>query len=288
MISLLYHASAPDTFNKAEHLNLHYVDAATLMQQVQSLRRKFEFLSADEFIQAIRTKTPARVACLTFDDGYRDCWNSVVPQLDALSIPVEFYVNSSFVAGEPFWRDQIRAIISNGLQDDFIRFAGWQVPAAKLYSVSKDPLVFNSYEVRETVRTYAKTKAIEGKMPAFCSLEDLRKVEKMKHVKIGNHTEHHLVLASLTALQQQDEIESCQKFLQENFSSTKISRVFSIPFGNSGTYNEVTIQILKQLNFVGAFTTDGGAYLTNGPLTEVVKDFYLVKRFLPKQYWRPF
>lgn len=290
--ALLYHAVGADKFSAKQHANTHYVSLDTIVNQIRGIQKRRTILEDEEFFNHV-TSNPASndAACLSFDDGYLTTWNTIIPLLEELKIPSVFYINSSTVQGDDLWRDKIRHVIDNNLQQEFINFAGIKsdLRVNFFYQDSKDPQRANSRLIKETLDQFFFQNRIKlnNKLP-ICTTEDLRSIKSYNYVKLGNHSHSHYVLSTLSEQEQLDDIKVCQQFLHTHFPQNKISTIFSTPFGGHGTYNGDTIRVLQELGFKGAFTSGTDSYLKGASLKESVNGFILYKRFLPKDYYRVF
>jgi peptidoglycan/xylan/chitin deacetylase (PgdA/CDA1 family) len=68
-------------------------------RQLQSLRRFGDFISIDDAVDALASKTPigGRYFCVTFDDGLRQCLTNVVPILQDLQVPAAFFIPTKYI-----------------------------------------------------------------------------------------------------------------------------------------------------------------------------------------------
>ncbi len=81
--------------------------------------------------------------------------------------------------------------------------------------------------------------------------EQAKEIKNNKLFEIGGHTAHHIALAKFDVAQQQHEIEENKKFLEKLFDQS--IKGFAYPHGS---YNEISINILKQNEFKYACTTE--------------------------------
>jgi peptidoglycan/xylan/chitin deacetylase (PgdA/CDA1 family) len=72
------------------------IPAAEFRRQMESLRQKYHVVSIRELMARIQAGDTG-LAAVTFDDGYRDCYEHAFPILNRLSIPFELFVTTAFI-----------------------------------------------------------------------------------------------------------------------------------------------------------------------------------------------
>ena len=98
----------------------------------------------------------------------------------------------------------------------------------------------------------------------------------IKHplVSYGNHTASHYVLSSLSSQEQYQEIVQCKNFIDK--LKINKSNVFSVPFGGNQSFNNETLSILNDLNYINILKS------TNN--LDNVSSSNQINRFMPKEY----
>lgn len=287
-LPLLYHDSGESLYNEITHRNLHYVPMQTVLSHITKLSKRFDFVDADTYFDAeLTSKKP--LACVTFDDGYLQSWETIIPVLERLKIPTTFYVNSSLVNGEIFWRDNVRKLISDNLVEDFIKT--YDLPDTfseeNFYRVSKNGKSgISGKKIKQNLEKYFKIRNISREKNVFCSLENLKQIENYDYIKLGNHSSNHLVMSSLDYNEQEKEIVDCQSFLYANFDAQAISNIFSMPFGGVDSYNNETIELLRKHKFVGSFVSASNFDFNKYDEFNNSGNFKMIGRYLPKHYVR--
>jgi peptidoglycan/xylan/chitin deacetylase (PgdA/CDA1 family) len=79
------------SFILAAHIVLED-EAQALADVIHLLRRRFSFVSLDEFLAALRTGACRNLVTLTFDDGLRNQLTVAHHVLSSLRVPATFYV----------------------------------------------------------------------------------------------------------------------------------------------------------------------------------------------------
>lgn len=86
--------------------------------------------------------------------------------------------------------------------------------------------------------------------PAYMTWGMIEQIDKSGLVDVGAHTVTHLDLAQLSTAEQTEQIDNCQKALEQHLGHTVYD--FAYP---SGDYNSTTLRILQQAGFQTAVTT---------------------------------
>lgn len=101
---LFYHRVLPER----DPLLPDVYDARTFEAQLRLLREIFQVMPMDEAIDALAAgRLPPRALCITFDDGYRDNHDVVLPILRAQGASATFYIASGFLDGGCMFNDAI-------------------------------------------------------------------------------------------------------------------------------------------------------------------------------------
>ncbi len=239
---LLYHSlGAIKKFDK----NIDHVTLDVLYNQLEYIKKYWKFVSIDEYVNS---KSKNGLASLTIDDGYKNIIDESLDVFKSLNIPITLFINSSTFEKKIFWRDKIRYLIENNLVLKFLNNS--QIFSKQnindFYSISKNPK-FNSIKVEKEIDQFLYLNNIILKDELKYCFDDKRYLIKDDLIFYGNHTANHYMLSSLSKQEQYNEINDCKNFLNRtNINKTK---VFGVPFGGENSFNEDTIEILRDLNY---------------------------------------
>ena len=255
---LCYH-SVGNQVNFSQHI--HHVSTSNFYNQLESLKKEgFAFLGVQEFLNEKRKQTTHKILTVTFDDGYKNNLLCATPVLEALEIPFTVFICSKILGGELFWRDKVRILFEKSLIPEFEKWAKSkspdfynQVDFHDFYFSSKRPPV-NSKVVEKNIDHFFSEHNISTKHQGlYLSESDLKKFPS-KWVCFGNHTQNHYKLSTLSKEEQAEEIYLCNKEL--NRLSVPVSEVFAIPFGEIGSFNQDTLQLIHDYRFSGFLMTN--------------------------------
>ena len=239
-------------------------------------------LDAEEFLIRLRqNKLKEKNICITFDDGNKSQYDIALPILEDLKIKSFFFVYSSIFEGNPdlieiyryfrinFFNDieEFYEIFFKKLDNDLEKFFNKEAKNIKYikekfsyysnndikFRLVRDKLLAKN-EYKNIMSELMKNKKFDYKNYydlLFLSKNDLCELKKLGHI-IGLHSHSHPTNLSTLSYDKQNyeyskNIEVLSRIL--NVDKKTINSV-SYP---SGSYNENTIKILKDLNIEIAF-----------------------------------
>lgn len=95
-------------------LNGHYIDVQNetstdiFYDTLNKLSKEIDFVSFQEGSALVHQKkipTQDKLVCLSFDDGYEECFTKIKPVLDAFRIKAGFFICPNYVEGTPQYID---------------------------------------------------------------------------------------------------------------------------------------------------------------------------------------
>ena len=125
VIVLFYHRVAD------QHPNDWTISTTRFREEIEWVRKRFDIVTLEEAQNRIREGSNTRpTACITFDDGYGDNYQTAIPWLLGETIPFTYFVSTEFVkrqqpfphdveAGvplEPNTIEQLREMASRGVE----------------------------------------------------------------------------------------------------------------------------------------------------------------------------
>jgi peptidoglycan/xylan/chitin deacetylase (PgdA/CDA1 family) len=210
-------------------------------------------------------------AALTFDDGYGDFADEVLPILEALEVPATVFVATGFI-GRSFWWDEVAALLKPKDED---------TAALEISLDGDEPWRFGALNRRDQRAAAARALctrlacgseeeigsvigqlrawagAGEESQPDGAAMSRIKLEALAQHplVEIGAHTVSHGCLALLVPEAQRAEIQQSKKNL-ESLAGTAVS-VFSYP---NGSYSTETPELVEALGFSCACTSMEGVF----------------------------
>ncbi|MFL2767433.1 MAG: polysaccharide deacetylase family protein [Dehalococcoidia bacterium] len=241
-IVLIYHSSF-DKKNKARDEYIHNVTPNNIITQINFLKKYYKIIPVDDFFSP---DIGQNNMAITFDDGYKNLFTTIVPELIKMKIYSTIFLIGSSFDKKPFWREKITYLMSNKpLFSEFKHLYSskfeYQIDFDSFYRDSKS-FKFNSMDLDHSINEFLAQKHISLESNL---LDDKSKLIDSEYVNYGNHTFNHYVLSTLSYQQQLKEIETNHNFLHS--LNLNLSQVFAFPFGGLPDFNENSLSALSDL-----------------------------------------
>lgn len=242
----------------------------------------FNVLPLDEAVSDLKKGTlPARVACITFDDGYADNFHVALPILQRHGLRATFFIATGFLNGGRMWNDTIIESIrqskapvldlsSLGLGQHCIGSVDEKKTAiASVIGQVKYRLSEERITITERLAHLAKVRPPEDLMMTSHEVKAMR----LAGMQIGAHTVSHPILARLTDEQARQEISGSKNFL-ERLLEERIG-LFAYPNGKPDEdYKPQTVDVVRSMDFDAAVSTQWGT-------SRKADDMFQIRRFTP-------
>ena len=221
-----------------------------------------------------RGELPADKVVLTFDDGYRDNLDVLLPMLQRHGATATVYVQTGPMAGTLNWLHhyfwvlhkegphRLAALLSGQLAGVALKTDLTALPAdpvAAEYQLKRVLKYELPAEQRDRLLEHAfrSIGGDDGQLAraVYLGPEECRALDRAG-VELGAHTVNHLVLSSLDAATQRTEIEGSLRDLQAWLGHAVPS--FAFPYGRTWDYDPDTLAILRELGFRSAITAMPG------------------------------
>ncbi len=236
-------------------------------------------------------KHPSRSVVVTFDDGYADNLYNAKPLLEKYNIPATVFFTTGYMnlKQELWWDELDRLLLQPGTLPEILQLKingedfSWSLGNAATYTQAeyqqyrnllvwqenlpsvRHRLYYSLYkllyplptnqrqEIIDKILTWGSLKAEVRETHRFLTLEEMDKFQPSELIEIGGHSVNHPFLSTISYASQEEEIKQNKAHLEDIFSSPVVS--FAYPHGD---FNPDTVQILRQLKFSCACTTNIG------------------------------
>jgi peptidoglycan/xylan/chitin deacetylase (PgdA/CDA1 family) len=267
-IVLGYHRVADDPWDPLGlQVKLGYFTA-----QLAELQRLRTVICLQALVQRQAAGEPLdRYAVVTFDDGYSDFAETVVPIATRAGAPVTVFVPSG-CTGRQFWWEELAALLRPG---------GWGEPVLDLSLGASEPMHFIRMEqpdaraeaahaiaMRLSCADRATVNSVLEQLQLWVGRDDrpsraavpmsaatLAEAARSPNVEIGGHTVSHCCLKQLGLDDQRREIEQNKTEL-ETLCGVPVS-VFSYP---NGSFSSETPRVAAGLGYSCACTSREGTF----------------------------
>ena len=241
-IVLLYHSVSPNTPGKPEN-TIHNTTPDCFEKNLRDIGKHFKFVNLEELSSSA---DKSGLASVTFDDGYKNIFLNALPILEKYRIPGTLFLNPVTFNGQYNWRDKVRHVIKNNLEDTFLKTSALNFREGKFYRYSKSCLN-NSHKIDTQLNNLIGNKTLNVyKGYPYLTIHEL--ILDNPLINYGNHSLDHYVLSSLDESQQTHQIIEAQNRLKEAIGSN-ISKCFSAPFGGTSDINNATLSILRKADY---------------------------------------
>jgi peptidoglycan/xylan/chitin deacetylase (PgdA/CDA1 family) len=236
--------------------------------QLRFLKKDFDVIGPSD-LQQVLSQDGGRYVLISFDDGYRDNYETAFPILKAQSARAVFFLSTGFLDHPrlPWWNEIAwmirtcpRQTIPGGtyfthpiVLDELDRQRALRVVLRKYKSLPGDSVSeYLNFLADATGAGRFQENGIANEWMTW----DMVREMKVRGMFFGGHTVNHPVLAQLPLTQQREEIAGCAQRLLEELGEPM--QWFSYPVGGREAFNKDTRFCLKEQNVKYAFSYDGG------------------------------
>jgi peptidoglycan/xylan/chitin deacetylase (PgdA/CDA1 family) len=257
-------------------------------EHMELLRTSFCPMSLREFIRRTTDGTlPSRAVVVTFDDGYRDNWNTARPVLERYDIPGTFFVVSGAIdqRGEYWWDELAAIVLETGSlpavlalnldgRDHVWHVNGQDTPRGPLalygevYDLVKPLRASQREAVLDRLRLWAGVEPTQRPHYRTLSATELTALSRLGWAEIGAHTDTHAFLPALSRDELRRELEGGRLRLEQLVGTPVTSLAY--PYG---AYTRESVVAASEAGFRCACTTADGPAGAGTDLFELPRVF---------------
>lgn len=259
------------------------MSAARFDSLLALLARCFRVVTFGEALRLLQAGTlPARTLVLTFDDGYADNAQVVLPILQRHGVAGTFFVCTGFLDGARMWNDVVidNLRLCSAESVDLGEFGLGRLPLADLaqrrsaIAALLPKVKYLSLPARESALGRLHTLCGKPQLPSARMMQPQQVVALHRAgMEVGAHTVNHPILAQCTDTQAHEEMALGRQYLQQLLDAPV--DVFAYPNGRPGAdYDRRHVEMARQIGFRGAASTAPGA-------ATIGADRYQLPRYTP-------
>jgi peptidoglycan/xylan/chitin deacetylase (PgdA/CDA1 family) len=210
------------------------------------------------------------LVCITFDDGFREHREVVLPLLESLGTRATFFISSAYHSEEPLVRPLDYLYYLQNAVAESGRCTNWFLDVlATTTGFERAPGVSAASHLRgktwgdvgpslEAVgrELGVRVSAEELRDKLYLTEADLRRIA-LSGMEIGAHGESHRSLGDLTVSEQQREIASSLSFARLVTQRSDVP--FAYPFGGEASFSDDTVNLCCELGALCACTSREGS-----------------------------
>ena len=261
------------------------LDFVRFSKIIDILQGTVTFVRLDEAVRSLSNGSlPARAVALTFDDGYAEWFDTVVPFLTARGLPATFFISTEQLSGVALWHERIvgcvRALPERGAKLPF-GFGSYSElntvdRRAQLVAALQNRLKYLPLDERLATIVNLELQAEQPiELPRKFDANSVRELH-LHGFDIGAHTIRHPILNECSLSEAREEIRGCKEQL-EAITASKV-KLFAYPNGRPDTdYASEHTQIVKECGYEAAVATCAGT-------ADRTSDVFQLPRFAP---WSP-
>jgi len=254
------------------YINGRFIKESQLRKLLTEMKKHVHFLSTNQFEKA-ETDPDKLNVFLTFDDGYLNNKNLLLPILEELQISALFFVTGQ---RDNLWMDLFDVADHAQLNLDEIR-EQLNLPSANSKELkrriieSKPEKVIPIFELlRELVKpVYDDYKVYID----LLSDDDLKSLSKNALIEIGNHTENHFNLCLLKKEEIIREIQNCQERIKRVSANNK--KRIAVPFA---LYNSTSLECLNELGYSSVYINEPMAEIKGNTIDRFIINPFISTR----------
>ncbi len=257
-------------------------DTRLFREQISRVRAGSRILPLSEAVDRLADgRLPPRAVCITFDDGYRDNYESALPILQELGVPATCFVATGYLDGGIMFNDAVIEGVRRcaapelDLREfgmDVYPMGGAEQKRAAIERIL--PQVKYRLQAERDRVTDGIAERVGGPPPDDLMMSsDQVKALHAAGVTIGGHTVTHPILATIGDDQARAEMADGKQWLEALIGAPV--DLFAYPNGKFGKdYQPVHAQLAREVGFKAAVATDWG-------VADAHTDRYRLPRFCP-------
>jgi peptidoglycan/xylan/chitin deacetylase (PgdA/CDA1 family) len=212
------------------------------------LRQRYSIVAMDELLDLMaRGRSAAKVAVLTFDDGYADAETLLLPLLETLRVPFTIYLTTGYPDRTlfPWWYQLEELVLSR-----------WNTPAQREAAFLAMARPFEEATPAEAralgVQLFGAAAVQREADRLFLSWSQVQRLARHPLVTIGAHTMTHPVLSKLGRAAAIEEMTGSRRIIEKQTGLP--CPHFAYPFGCEPHAARREFELARECGFASAVT----------------------------------
>ncbi len=258
------------------------ISEARLLEILKVLGRSFDWCTIGKGVGEIQGGAKGRsMVALSFDDGYRDNHDVLLPILDQTCAKATVFLegapqsqNKVSWSHKFFWMIHVAQVSPGQIVEELVGVAGSAKGFHLLIAAATGSPQEGEYQVKRVLkyqcdpdernaavqRIFLGHGGVESELREALYLAPSQVLElKRAGVELGGHTEGHEALATLSPEQAYHQVQTGRNSL-EAILGPDLSPTFAYPFGRRWDFDDATKHAVIAAGYSTAVTTHPGAY----------------------------
>ena len=270
LLALAYHRIGPCSSQPFDD-GVFSATAESFRDQIRYLRDHFEILPIDELLDSMHRGLDLKkpTALITFDDGYRDNFETALPILREFEVPAVFFIAPGYIDRPRLtWWDRIAYVVKNTKRDVLeieyptsakfdLRENGRSRVAVQILSAYTQTPEIDQQCFFDLLEDAADVSVDSRELGdgLFMSWDQVRKLNA-EGMEIGGHTYDHPVLSRVSEDDQLRELTLSKDRLESEVRAN--IRVMAYPVGGLDCFDDATKRLVSDTGYEAAFSFYGG------------------------------
>lgn len=278
MKAVMYHYVRPDASNAPWY---YHLDVEDFRAQLDYFEEKYGFVDRDAFLAAARGDTdPPDGVVLTFDDGFRDHYEWVFPELQRRGGWGIFYIPTGpYTQGVALNVHRVHALVGKYGGDAVLEILSDVVNEQMVPDARREEFRTETYQNQNNTESVTTVKRILNYFIAYDHRNDVLntlceqfpaadldpetfyvqpgEIRQMQDAGmiLGSHSVSHRVFSKLSQPAQRDEIVSSFSYLSAELNELEL-RTFCYPYGGFHTFTDHTRTVLGNIGCSFSFSVE--------------------------------
>lgn len=248
----VYHGIVNRVYKKFEPI---YLTVKTFENQLKFYKKHFNIVSLEDYYAGKFSKDKFNL-CLSFDDGYANNFECVLPLLEKYQVPATLFITGIREAGyDILWNDFLRMAGKYGpstidFQGEYYRKnRNWKYLRISDKIPLKDVLRNSGFDLKRQFMKEVKPLLSnhwkdEKEYCLQLSEEQIKTMSLSPWVNFGSHGYYHNDLTRISADEAFEELKASKKYI-ENLIQKEVKAI-AFPYG---TYNHEIIQLAEKASY---------------------------------------
>jgi len=222
-------------------LNYPFRNLNQFEKELDYFLKYFEPVSIEYLVE--NPQPEKKIFHLSFDDGLKECADSIAPLLLKKGIPATFYVNSGFADNKALFHRYKASLILSELKSNLNSDAEILLKKGGLNRQNILQLNISQIEILDKVAEILEINFNDFliKEKPYLSIEQIKNIQE-QGFSIGAHSENHPEFWRISEEEQFSEIRQSINWVVKNFNPP--IKIFAFPFTDTG----VSLSLLQKLN----------------------------------------